>query len=141
MSKDLEKEYKELMSADAPDLWEKIEAGLEPKQSNVKMKSRIKSTHIWGMVAAACLCLVISVPILFGGRKGSSADGSTSDVNMSPAKIFNNGSGGSANENVESATTAGDDALEAEAAPWEGALVTDKLKNRRKFFVKNNFYP
>ena len=141
MNKDLEKEYKELMSADAPDLWAKIEAGLEPKQPNGKKISRLKNMRVWGAAAAALFCLVLAVPVIFGGRKGFSADGSTSDVNMSPAKIFDNGSGGSANENVGSAATVGDDALEAEAAPGEGGLVTDKLKNGRKFFVKNNFYP
>ena len=32
MNKNLEQEYRELMAEDMPDLWDRIEAGLEPKQ-------------------------------------------------------------------------------------------------------------
>lgn len=67
MNKNLEKEYKELMAEDAPDLWGRIEAGLEPKKSAAKV-SFWRKYRAWGMVAAACLCLAIVLPALFEER-------------------------------------------------------------------------
>ena len=58
MSKDLEKEYKELAASETPDLWARIEAGLDTKKSSRK--------HIpyaaWAAAAAACLCVAVIVP-------------------------------------------------------------------------------
>lgn len=124
MYKDLEKEYKELMSANAPDLWEKIEAGLELKHPNIKKKSRLKNMRIWGAAAAACFCLAVSVPIIFGGRKGSSADGGMTGGNMSP--IFDNGSANYTDvwEKDISAPTA-DDIPDAESAAEATTFTSD----------------
>lgn len=98
MNKDLEKEYKELMTEDVPDLWGRIEAGLEPKEPVVKKVNFRRKYRVWGTLAAAVLCLAIAVPILFGelsreevvrhdrgGRTNhaSIADGEVSDKNMS----------------------------------------------------------
>ena len=124
MNKDLEKEYKELMSADAPDLWAKIEAGLEPKQPNVKRKNRIKSMSVWGALAAACLCLVISVPVLFGGRKGSFADGGMTGGNMSPAENYENAGSADVWEKDISASAAEDDTFAAEGTAGDETFVS-----------------
>lgn len=64
MNKDLEKEYKELMTEDVPDLWGRIEAGLEPKQPTAKQVSLWRKKRVWGTVAAACICIAISVPVI-----------------------------------------------------------------------------
>ena len=124
MYKDLEKEYKELMSANAPDLWSKIEMGLEPKQPNAKKMSHIKNMRIWGAAAAAVFCLAVSVPIIFGGRKGSSADGGMTGENMSP--LFDNGSADYADvwEQDTFAPTEDDGMLDTEAASGADALMS-----------------
>lgn len=64
MNKDLEKEYKELMTEDVPDLWGRIEAGLEPKQPVTKQVSFWRKNRVWGAAVAACLCVAISVPVI-----------------------------------------------------------------------------
>lgn len=68
MNKDLEKEYKELMTEDVPDLWGRIEAGLEPKEPVVKKVNFRKKYRVWGTLAAACLCLALILPALFEER-------------------------------------------------------------------------
>lgn len=68
MSKDLEKEYRELIAEDVPDLWDRIEAGLEMKKSAKDRAGRWKRYGLWGTAAAACLCLVVAAPFLFGER-------------------------------------------------------------------------
>lgn len=68
MSRNLEKEYKELIKEEMPDLWGRIEAGLEPKQAGIKKRNLWKKYGPWGMAAAAAgLCLAVTVPFLFGG--------------------------------------------------------------------------
>ncbi|MCH5343918.1 MAG: hypothetical protein J1E64_07755 [Acetatifactor sp.] len=64
MNKDLEKEYKELMTENVPDLWERIEAGLEPKQPTAKRGNLWKRYRMWGLAAAACLCLMATAPVI-----------------------------------------------------------------------------
>ena len=79
MNKDLKKEYQEFITEDVPDLWDKIEAGLEPRKSDVKT-SFLKSYHIWGMAAAACLCVAVTVPVLFGWVSNNSSSKSDSAI-------------------------------------------------------------
>ena len=64
MNKNLEKEYKELMAENVPDLWERIESGLEPKQSAAKKGSLWRRYGMWGFAVAACLCMVVTVPAI-----------------------------------------------------------------------------
>lgn len=84
MSKDLENEYKALMDSDVPDLWARIEAGIDEKNlsgnvysadhrtQNVKKRSAKKRFHygVWGTVAAACLCVAVAVPVMMQVSKG-----------------------------------------------------------------------
>ena len=65
MNKDLEKEYKELMTEDVPDLWGRIEEGLEPKKATTRV-SFWRKYRAWGMAAAACLCLAVVAPMIYG---------------------------------------------------------------------------
>ena len=69
MNKNLEQEYRELMAEDMPDLRDRIEAGLEPKQPvEVRREqsgsrggqSRRRRYGAWGIAAAACLCLAVA---------------------------------------------------------------------------------
>lgn len=59
MSKNLEKEYRDFFAKDMPDLWDRIESGLEPKQAMSSGRKRQRRYRIWGM-AAACLCLAVT---------------------------------------------------------------------------------
>lgn len=72
MNKNLEKEYKELMTENVPDLWERIEAGLEPKQPTAKRENLWKRYRTWGLAAAACLCLMVTVPVILRGNSSGS---------------------------------------------------------------------
>ncbi len=72
MSKNLEKEYKELMTEGAPDLWERIEAGLEAKERTAKGSSLWRKYRMWGGAAAAGLSRAVVVPLVFGTAHGSS---------------------------------------------------------------------
>ena len=67
MSKDLEKEYKALMNSEAPDLWARIEAGIEEKTvcSHQEIFVKIKrGSKIWVGFAAACACVALSIPVI-----------------------------------------------------------------------------
>lgn len=81
MNKDLEKEYKELMTNDVPDLWERIEAGLEPKQPAAEKVIRWRNYRVWGAAAAACLCLAVTVPALILANQRENSSNSDSGRN------------------------------------------------------------
>ena len=103
MSKQLEKEYRTLMKEDAPDLWGRIEAGLEPKTQPVEKTGLWKKYRTWGTLAAACVCLMIAVPVMQRlTYKGES--------NMSDSTT-------SAGENMSGAPY---DGVSSDAAPWDG---------------------
>ena len=78
MNKDLEIEYKKLMTENTPDLWERIEAGLEPKEATAKKGDLWRRYRTWGLAVAACLCIMVTVPAMF--RKDA-------DGNMQPNSI------------------------------------------------------
>lgn len=78
MNKDLEKEYKKLMTESTPDLWERIEAGLEPKELTAEKGNPWRRYRTWGLAAAACLCIMVTVPVML--RKDA-------DGNMEPNSI------------------------------------------------------
>lgn len=90
MNKNLEKEYKELMEENVPDLWARIEAGLESGPESQPAGKKLipwRKYSAWGMAAAACLCLIIMIPFLLpqitGGNLGagqSGYNGGTSDA-------------------------------------------------------------
>ena len=88
MSKNLEKEYKELMKEEMPDLWGRIEAGLEPKQTGIKKRNLWKKYGPWGM-AAACLCLAVMVPFMF--KEDQSDFWSAADAPGSTSSYYNAG--------------------------------------------------
>lgn len=128
MNKNLEKEYKELMEENVPDLWARIEAGLESElksgqESGPAGKKIIpwRKYGAWGMAAAACLCLIIMVPFLLpqitGGNLGTGPNdysGGTSNAGAATTGGY---------EFADSATTWEDDfvgAAEAETAEGTG---------------------
>lgn len=84
MNKNLEKEYKKLITESTPDLWERIEAGLEPKEATAKKGDLWRRYRTWGLAVAACLCIMVTVPAMF--RKNA-------DGNMQPNSIPANDAG------------------------------------------------
>lgn len=97
MSKDFEKEYKEYLNAQAPDLWDRIEAGVDASEQKVpvmeeadakvipisgkkskkaRKKRKIRYQHYRMIVSvAACLfALVIAVPVFLFTRPESKAE-------------------------------------------------------------------
>ena len=61
MSKDLEKEYRALMDSEAPDLWARIESGLQEKKPVRQKKTAVLR---WVGLAAACACVALCIPVL-----------------------------------------------------------------------------
>ncbi len=97
MERDFELEYRELKQNETPDLWNRIEAGLsEKKIATAPLENESKSIDIerfavkkqtswkrWGLLAAACLCVVIIFPAvmitLTGSHKSNSSSSSGAD--------------------------------------------------------------
>ena len=100
MNKDLEKEYKQLMTENVPDLWGRIEAGLEPKKSTERVKF-CRKYRAWGMAAAACLCLAVAAPMIYNGVFDNSSGGSKSGGAANDASFMDNMSGGNMYEDGE----------------------------------------
>lgn len=87
MNRDLKNEYKQLITDEAPDLWVRIEAGLEPK------KKKKKPVRFWtfAAAAAACACVVITLPaIMMSG--GYSSNGTSSGSTASNSASTSAGS-------------------------------------------------
>lgn len=118
MNKDLEKEYKELMTEDVPDLWGRIEAGLEPKQPTAKQVSFLRKKRVWGTAVAACICIAISVPFIqsqFRGEKMSTSDngGATNEMMLqAPQEEMADGAGWYENAAAENYSPVEDNYME-----------------------------
>ena len=86
MNKNLEIEYKAQMQNDVPDLWDRIEAGLEektPATKNEKVYTYSKRKKLYtlgGGVLAAGLCLAVGLPIFFGAGNSSKSETAVADM-------------------------------------------------------------
>lgn len=87
MSKDLKKEYRMLADSAAPDLWARIEAGLDARnipgvifEDAVPARAKRFRYGAWITAAAAFLCVVAAVPVLTRGLSG----GKSADMNTAP---------------------------------------------------------
>lgn len=88
MSKDLEKEYRELIAEDVPELWDRIEAGLEPKKSAKDRAGQWRRYRLWGTAVAACLGLVMAATFLFGERLDQGGSNSTPQIDSLDAVSY-----------------------------------------------------
>lgn len=68
--KQFEEEYKEYVNGSAPDLWERIEAGVDQKiaqedmrQAQKQKKSSQKMIRMWGSIAACVAAIALIVPV------------------------------------------------------------------------------
>lgn len=73
MNKDFEEAYKELARVEAPDLWDRIENGLNEKSAPVKKKSSfVVFLKRYSALAAAVLCAVILIPVMIVMKRSGS---------------------------------------------------------------------
>ncbi len=74
--RDLNKEYRDMVLEETPDIWSKIEAGLDERQQPVKKKKVIKFNRVMIYVtaaAAALLCICIAIPVIRGSKSAETA--------------------------------------------------------------------
>ncbi|MCM1425805.1 MAG: hypothetical protein NC118_04300 [Eubacterium sp.] len=137
MERDFELEYREMKQNETPDLWSRIEAGLSDKKiATTPLEEPVtvrperfvvrKQTpwKRWGLLAAACLGVVILFPAVIRGITGSyknsssSADTSLADEgNMSGSMSASMTEAAEASEPVEeSASAAAEEPVEESAS-------------------------
>ncbi len=141
MSKRMENEYKMLINNDVPDLWARIEGGLEPKtgvhaqvvsenetvekqlKNNQRLKNRRGNYWIWGAAAAACICAAVAIPAwLLGNTKNADGSGMRESVGMqADASVVQNAS--AADTAVTDTVMAMDCAAADTAVEWEEAAA------------------
>lgn len=140
MSKDLKKEYEEMLDAQIPDLWSRIEPNLHEKtnvvsnetfpqvqpvsfeqyRSNTVVSKKKLSPRTMSMIisaAAACLCLAIAIPVMVrqsGTKKSSNIE---SNKNFAMAETTTTSQETATNQSIyqgsmESTATAESDSME-----------------------------
>lgn len=78
MNKNLESEYQNMIRAEVPDIWDKIEAKIDAQEAQKKVVPFTKKASRWKYyvipAAAALLCVAIAVPVMLntGGGKNAS---------------------------------------------------------------------
>ncbi|MDE5825111.1 MAG: hypothetical protein K2H91_10595 [Lachnospiraceae bacterium] len=100
MSKNLEREYRALVNSEVPDLWARIEAGLEDKKAAPeKADSDLRITDfpvtdsqmenirdnkvnfkVWAGLAAACVCVALIIPAMARSVTMSGGSGSNNSA-------------------------------------------------------------
>ena len=75
MNKNLESEYQNMIRAEVPDIWDKIEAKIDAQEAQKKVVSFKKKNTRWKYyvipAAAALLCVAIAVPVMFNAKNAS----------------------------------------------------------------------
>ncbi len=152
MSRDFEKEYKQFAQMEAPDLWDRIEAGLKEKdvpeqektvvvqENGNKKKSVLAIFRKYQAVAAALLCLIIMIPAVLlmrqVGVKSEAADCASAEMPMQFAGV-------AAEEAPAEQMTAEETACEesvqefTEKAEYETAPTEDAAPAEEFMFAEN----
>lgn len=72
MNKDFEKEYKKSAIDDTPDLWSRIEAGIDTKMDTaINTKKVIPFYKKYQGLLAACICLIVVIPAAIIGLRSN----------------------------------------------------------------------
>lgn len=98
MERDFEQEFRELKQNEVPDLWNRIEAALPEKKAAAVLPEENKTMPVeryvlkkrmswrnWGILIAACFCVLILIPVMFlriadySGDTGSDSSSMNSD--------------------------------------------------------------
>ena len=82
MNKNLESEYQNMIRAEVPDIWDKIEAKIDAQEAQKKIVTFKKKTSKWKYyvvpAAAALICVAIAIPVITNSRMANeSAPAST----------------------------------------------------------------
>ncbi|MCM1136309.1 MAG: hypothetical protein NC400_12135 [Clostridium sp.] len=102
MSKDFEQAYKDLMQAEAPDLWNRIEAGLESKSApeekiaEKEPKKKVLVFRRYSGLAAAMVCAAVIIPafvLIRQTSKGYSASDTAEAIEESFDTTADSGAG------------------------------------------------
>lgn len=134
MSKSLENEYKNLIACDIPDLWDRIESGLEERKPNetiiniddkkVTKKKSSKRFLIYiptlAMVAVAAMAIVPITLLNIIRNQSKTADFAASEVQMLAPQSFD-----AAEPMLEEAT----DSICEEPVEYESEMSMDKYTN------------
>lgn len=150
MSKRLENEYKTLMNNNVPDLWAKIESGLEPKEgvpdqdgqaasfraenrADVKRENgrRTINYRIWGMAAAACICAAVAIPawLMHSTKNAERSDTNyaAADNAAADASVAENAGGAASDDrfaDVAVADNAASDSAASDSGPMNSTFDT-----------------
>lgn len=75
MNKNLESEYQNMIRAEVPDIWDRIEAKIDAQEAQKKVVPFKKKNTRWKYyvipAAAALLCVAIAVPVMFNAKNAS----------------------------------------------------------------------
>ncbi len=73
MNKNLESEYQNMIRAEVPDIWDKIEAKIDAQEAQKKIVTFKKKTSKWKYyvvpAAAALICVAIAIPFIRNSRE------------------------------------------------------------------------
>lgn len=108
--KSFEKEYRKMLQEELPDLWNRIEEGVAEREKRIFGREdfgrmaqeeggdsffgqrepwtmrRKSSWQKYSLLAAACLCMAVAIPVLYGGLAGDGAfEATTSAPKEEPA--------------------------------------------------------
>lgn len=114
MSKNLEREYRALVNSEVPDLWARIEAGLEDKKTTPEkeetrgnVRGKKVNLKMWAGLAAACVCVALIVPamarMMTMGGSGSGYSNSAPQMEDSYEKTDDAGQEAAYEESVNNA--------------------------------------
>lgn len=93
MSKNLEREYKAFVDSQVPDLWARIEAGLDEKTAP-GIPEKKTPFKVWAGLAAACVCVAVIVPVMTRTvRMESGGSNNTAPQAPESYEIMNGGNG------------------------------------------------
>ena len=159
MNKNLESEYQNMIRAEVPDIWDKIEAKIDAQEAQKKIvpvtreaQSKIvpikKKSSRWKYyvipAAAALLCVAIAVPVLFNaGKSGATATSNATADSAMPAAVAGGNYKGESNYSTAAADSSMGDVESCdemsyaeetcnEAADYEEAESLGMNDNREK---------
>ena len=89
MNKNLESEYQNMIRAEVPDIWNKIEAKIDAQEAQKKVVPFTKKASRWKYyvipAAAALLCVAIAVPVMLNMGGGKNAATTAPAADYAPA--------------------------------------------------------
>lgn len=138
MSKNLEREYRALVNSEVPDLWARIEAGLEDKKTapeesaseeketdfqTENVRSKKVNFKMWAGLAAACVCVALIVPAM--ARTLTMVGEGNSYSNSAPQELDSHGKAGSGGQETAEEAIANDAAAPGDNGMGNSVVTSD----------------